>query len=169
MKLKKILNEKLEEWVLVASMVFLVILVVGQVFARYVMNFSIGWSEELARYLLIWIAWIAASYAVTQSAHIRVEIIKDRFSRRIKQMIELVVLIIWFGFAAFLAIEGINFILQVQATNQVSPSLGVDMWIVYLAVPVGGVLMGIRLIQQAILIFKDPKQLENASPHDLNQ
>ncbi|MBD8005975.1 TRAP transporter small permease [Bacillus norwichensis] len=169
MKLKKILNEKLEEWVLVASMVFLVILVVGQVFARYVMNFSIGWSEELARYLLIWIAWIAASYAVTQSAHIRVEIIKDRFSRRIKQMIELVVLIIWFGFAAFLAIEGTNFILQVQATNQVSPSLGVDMWIVYLAVPVGGVLMGIRLIQQAILIFKDPKQLENASPHDLNQ
>ncbi|GIN19563.1 MAG TPA: TRAP transporter small permease [Bacillus bacterium] len=169
MKLNKILNEKLEEWILVASMIVLVILVVGQVFARYVLNFSIGWSEELARYLLIWIAWIAASYAVTKNAHIRVEIIKDRFSARIKQIIELIVLIIWFGFAAFLAFEGTNFVLQVQTTNQVSPSLGADMWIVYLAVPVGGVLMGIRLIQQAIRIFKDPEHLESTPPHDLNQ
>ncbi|MFD1706169.1 TRAP transporter small permease [Siminovitchia sediminis] len=169
MKLKQILNEKLEEWILVASTILLVVLVVGQVFARFVMNFSFGWSEELARYLLIWIAWIAASYAVTKNAHIRVEILKDRFSKRIKQILELIVLIIWFGFAAFLAIEGTNFVLQVQATNQVSPSLGAEMWIVYLAVPVGGVLMGIRLIQQAILIFKDPEQLESTSPHDLNQ
>lgn len=169
MKLKKVLNEKLEEWILVASMIVLVILVVGQVFARYVLNFSIGWSEEMARYLLIWVAWIAASYAVTKNAHIRVEIIKDRFSKRIKQVLELIVLLIWFGFAAFLATEGTNFVLQVQATNQVSPSLGIDMWIVYLAVPIGGTLMGIRLIQQAILIFKNPEQLESTSPHDLNQ
>ena len=165
MKLKKVLNEKLEEWVLVASMIVLVILVVAQVIARYVVNYSIGWSEELARYLLIWIAWIAASYAVTQHAHIRVEILKDRFPLRIKQIIEMIVLIIWFGMAAFLAIEGTRFVLLVKNTNQISPSLGVGMWIVYLAVPVGGTLMCIRLIQQAILIFKKPEQtMESSGP-----
>lgn len=158
MKAKTFINDKLEEWVLVGSMIVLVILVVAQVFFRYVVDYSIGWSEELARYLLIWIAWIAASYAVQQKAHIRVEILKNRCSLRVKQFIELVVLMIWFGMAAFLAVEGTNFVLNIKATHQVSPSLGVGMWIVYLAVPVGGTLMSIRLIQQAILIFKQPEQ-----------
>lgn len=156
MKITKIIDEKLEEYVLVAMMIFLVIIVAVQVFFRFVINFSFGWSEELARYLLIWIAWIAASYAVRENAHIRVEIVKDLFGDKIKKIIEVVVLLICFSFALFLAIEGTKYIFNVKATNQVSPSLGIDIWIVYLAVPVGGILMSFRFIQQIIFIFKPP-------------
>lgn len=153
----KILNEKLEEYVLVASLSILVVLVVMQVFFRFVINFSMGWSEELARYLLIWIAWIAASFAVHKNAHIRVEILKDMFKTKTKQILEFLVLIICFGFAVFLAVEGTKFILAIKTTMQVSPSLKLNMWIVYLAVPIGGVLMAIRFIQQMIKIFQKPK------------
>lgn len=158
MKIKTTLNEKLEEYILVVSLIVLVTLVVMQVFFRFVINFSIGWSEELARYLLIWIAWIAASYAVQKNAHIRVEMLKDLFKNKTKQIIELIVLLISFGFAVFLAVEGTKFVLTIRTTQQVSPSLGVDMWIVYLAVPIGGTLMGIRLIQQIIYIFRKPTE-----------
>lgn len=154
MRLKTILNEKLEEFILVISFIILVTLVVLQVFFRFVINLSIGWSEELARYLLIWIAWIAASYAVHKSAHIRVEVVKDLFKSTAKKIIELIVLLISFGFAVFLAVEGTRFVLAIKLTQQVSPSLEVDMWIIYLAVPIGGILMGFRFIQQMIYIFK---------------
>lgn len=154
MNLKKTLNEKLEEYILVVFLIVLVMLVVMQVFFRFVINFSIGWSEELARYLLIWIAWIAASYAIQKNAHIRVEIVKDKFKNKAKQFVELLVLIISFGFSIFLAVEGTHFVLSIKLTQQVSPSLGIGMWIVYLAVPIGGTLMGIRFIQQIYYIFR---------------
>lgn len=168
MSIKKILNEKLEEYVLIAMMLLLVTLVVAQVFFRFVINYSIGWSEELARYLLIWIAWIAASYAVQQNAHIRVEIVKDLFSGAVKKVLELVVLVISFGFSIFLAYEGTNFILAIKMTGQTSPSLDLPMWIVYLAVPVGGTLMAIRLIQQMIIIIKSkPEDLQEKKHEEI--
>src|SRR5699024_4341362 len=128
--------------------------VVLQIFCRTVINISCAWSEELARYLLSGIAWIAASYAVQTSAHIRVGIAKDSLTNKLKKVVEVVVLLVCLGFAVFLAVEGTQFVLAIKMTQQVTPSLGVKMWLVYLAVPVGGTLMGVRFIQQILYIFK---------------
>lgn len=154
MRVLQILNHKLEEYILVVSVSLLVIIVVLQVFFRFVINMSFGWSEELARYLLIWIAWIAASFAVQRNAHIRVEIVKNMFGDSIKKVIELIVLVISLAFATILAVEGTKFMLLVKGTHQVSPSLGLGMWIVYLGVPVGATLMAIRFMQELIKIVK---------------
>ncbi|UGB32227.1 TRAP transporter small permease [Metabacillus sp. B2-18] len=154
MNIKKLINEKIEEWLLVAAFLFMVTLVFVQVIFRYVINDSLGWSEELSRYILIWIAWISASYAVRKNEHIRIEFIKNLFKGIGKKVIEMLVLILWFLMALFLAIEGTQLAMQIKITNQVSPSMGVPMWMLYLATPVGGTLMCIRLIQQAFLIFK---------------
>lgn len=156
MSIISVLNNKLEEYLLVASTIVLVILVSMQVFFRFVVNFSFGWSEELARYLLIWIAWFSASYAAQQNAHIRVEVIKDRFSGVFKKVIELVVILISFGFSIFLAVEGTKFIMLIKTTGQGSPSLDIPMWAVYLAVPIGGTLMAFRFLQQIYYLYKAP-------------
>ncbi|MGM8366416.1 TRAP transporter small permease [Virgibacillus sp. W0181] len=154
MKLKTILNEKLEEWILVVSLAFIVLLVIAQVVSRYVITFPMGWSVELARYILIWIAWISASYAVQQNTHIRVEILKDKLSKGPKKVLELIILVMWFAFALFLAIAGTQFTMSIGKTTQYSPSLEVPMWIVYLGVPIAGFLMSIRLFQQAMVIIR---------------
>lgn len=154
MKLKNILNEKIEEWILVTSLIFIVLLVFFQVVSRYVLDFQMGWSNELSRYILIWIAWISASFAVHKNAHIRVELLINMLSGKAKKILELIVLIIWFSFALFLALIGTKFILMIREMGQVSPSLGLPMELVYMAAPIAGILMCIRLIQQAILIFQ---------------
>lgn len=154
MDIKKILNEKLEEWILVASLLFIVALVIAQVVSRFVINFPMGWSVELSRYILIWIAWISVSYAIQKNAHIRVEIVKDKLSGDLRKTLELIVLLFWFVLALFLAIAGTKFILLIKQTGQVSPSLGISMWIVYLGVPIAGVLMCLRLFQQAKIILQ---------------
>lgn len=146
-------DEKIEEWLLVAALVFIVFIVCAQVIFRYVFNFSLSWSEEISRYVLIWIAWVSASYAVRTKSHIRVEVIKNLFSSGVQKGIELIVLFLWFLFALFLAVEGTSLVLRIQTMGQVSPSNEIPMWIIYLAVPIGGTLMCLRVIQQAIFIL----------------
>lgn len=146
-------DEKIEEWLLVAALVFIVFIVCAQVIFRYVFNFSLSWSEEISRYVLIWIAWISASYAVRTKSHIRVEVIKNLFSSGVQKGIEVIVLVLWFLFALFLAVEGTSLVLRIESMGQVSPSNEIPMWIIYLAVPIGGTLMCLRVIQQAIFIL----------------
>ncbi|WP_428912101.1 TRAP transporter small permease [Niallia sp. Krafla_26] len=151
---KKIRDAKIEEWILVASLLLIVTLVFLQVISRYVISYSFGWSEELSRYILIWIAWIGAAYTVRTQKHIRVELVKNIVNETGKKVIELITLLIWFLFALFLVLNGTELISNLFATGQTSPSNEIPMWIVYLAVPIGGSLMALRLIQQAIYIFK---------------
>lgn len=153
-KLFTILNEKAEEWLLVASLIAVVILVILQVFFRYVIHASLGWSEEIARYALIWITWISTSYAVRKHSHIRVEFIKDMFSDKVKKYIEFIVLSLWFLLALFLAVEGTKLVMTIYGTGQVSPSTQLPIWFIYMAVPIGGTLMCIRLIQEAYKVLK---------------
>ncbi|MEC5423270.1 TRAP transporter small permease [Virgibacillus sp. C22-A2] len=154
MNVKQFIDEKLEEWVLIISFILLTAIIFAQVIFRYVFSYSIGWSEELGRYILIWIAWISASYAVRRKQHIRIEMVKNKFSVKIQKWIEAVVLLLWFYFAMFLAIEGTKLVMNIQVTGQTSPSMGLPMWAVYIAIPLGGVLMSIRLVQQFYFLFK---------------
>ncbi|MFD1606968.1 TRAP transporter small permease [Oceanobacillus luteolus] len=158
MDIKSFLDKKLEEWVLIISLIILVLIVFVQVLSRYFLNYSFAWSEEIARYILIWVAWISVSYSIRRQEHLRIEFLKDRFSPTVQKYIELVVLILWFLFAIFLAIEGTNVILGIQSSGQTSPSIGMPMWIAYLAIPVGGLLMTIRLIQQVYFLFRGNKR-----------
>lgn len=154
MKVATILNEKLEEWLLSVGLITIVILVIAQSVSRYAFSFPIGWSEELVRFVFIWIAWISASYAVRENSHIRVEILKNMLPVQLKRITEIIVLIIWFSFALFLLVFGTKFIISVGGTEQISPSLGISMWIVYLAIPISGLLMGVRLVQQIVQVIR---------------
>src|SRR5699024_6780956 len=117
-KFTTLINKKLEEWILSVSLAFIVLLVIAQVVSRYVVTFPMGWSVELSRYILIWIAWISASYVVQQKTHIRVEIFRDRLSQKYKKILELIILVLWFAFALFLAIAGTSFTMSVGKTTQ---------------------------------------------------
>ena len=63
MKFLRFLNDHLEEYLLVFLMVVEVVVVFAQVVTRYVFHSPLAWSEELARYMFIWLVWIGAAYA----------------------------------------------------------------------------------------------------------
>jgi len=152
--MKEILDRKIEEWSLVAGFFILIILVFSQFLSRYVFDYSLSWSQELSRYLLIWLAWISVSFTIREKRHIRVEILKDRLPKKIQTIVEIIVLILWAVFAIFLAVVGTQFVLSIQTSGQGSPMIGLPMWMVYLILPLAGVLMAVRLIQQFIFLIK---------------
>ncbi|MFM1655139.1 TRAP transporter small permease [Brevibacillus sp. B_LB10_24] len=158
MSLKKLLDERLEEVFLVLTMVAMVVLIFAQVLCRYVFESSLSWSEELARYIHIWQIWIGASFAVRKREHIKVEAFKNLFNETGRKCIDFIAIILWFCLAVFLAVAGTSLVTTILSKGQSSPAMQLPMWLVYSAIPLGGLLMSIRLIQQLYFLFKPEKQ-----------
>lgn len=154
MSWKKLIDGKLEEIFLVATLVAMVVLIFVQVLCRYLFNFSLSWSEELARYIHVWQIWIGASFAVRKQEHIRVEAFRNLFKETARKFIDLVCYLLWFIMAFFLAVYGTDLVMSIATRGQLSPAMQLPMWLPYLSIPLGGLLMSIRLIQQIYLLFK---------------
>jgi len=145
---------RFEESILVLTLVVMVILIFGQVVGRYVFGAAPSWTEEMARYIHIFQVWIGASYAVKHRQHIRVGAFIERFNGLTRKILESVSIIIWFAIALFLAIFGTQLVLASLQNGQVSPALQIPMWIPFIAIPLGGGGMAIRLIQQMIEVWR---------------
>jgi TRAP-type C4-dicarboxylate transport system permease small subunit len=110
-----------------------------QVLGRYLFNAPPSWSEELARFLQVWIALLASALCVQQGMHLGVDYLLYAVSPRSRALLEVLVHVLVSGFLLLLLVQGIR-ILEVAAV-QSSPAMGINMWYAYLAVPVGAALM----------------------------
>lgn len=146
--LKSIVRGKLEEHILALTMILIVVLVFGQAVSRFFMGVSLSWGSELAVYLHILQVWVGASLAVRTGENVRIEFFVDLFPRKVKFYLDLLALLIWFGFALFIAIAGTIFVLDIFESAQRTPTMRILLGIPYLAVPLGGVLMTFRLGEQ---------------------
>mgnify|MGYP001160540380 CR=1 FL=1 len=153
MDVKNLLDKRIEEFILVFTMAMMVLIMFVQSTSRYFIGSSFSWGSELSQYLHIWQIWIGASLAVRLQSHISVDVFVKLFPSIVQKIFHILAIICWFVFAAFLAIEGSKYVLDVLASGQTSPSLHVPMWIPYLAIPIGGLLMVIRLFQQLYFLF----------------
>lgn len=97
---KKFLNN-LEEYFCVWTLAIMTLVVFVQVVMRYVFANSLSWSEELARFIFLWLSWVGASYAVRERSHFRVEMLMDLFKGASRVWLEYLVLLIWFAFSFF--------------------------------------------------------------------
>lgn len=140
--------DNFEEYFCVWSLAIMTVLVFIQVIMRYVFQNSLSWSEELARYIFLWLSWIGASYAVKERSHFRVEMFADLFKGKTRKVFELFVLLTWFGFCLFLAYQGSLITRHLITRGQISAAMEIPMAWPYASVPVGSALMALRLVAE---------------------
>jgi TRAP-type C4-dicarboxylate transport system permease small subunit len=135
------------ELVIMVLMAILVVIVVAGVFFRYVLGSSIPWSEEIGRYVMVWVGFLGASLAMREGLHVGVEFVVKSVPGR---------LAVWLSGLARTAVAGFLFAvigygisLVAALWDQVSPVAGVRMTWPYLAIPVGSLLMLIQLATPA--------------------
>lgn len=145
---------KFEEIFLVSTMVVILLLIFSQATFRYFLGSGLIWGEELARYVHIAQIWIGGSLAIKTGGHIRVTFFRDLFKTKGRKIIDLLATLLFFIFMVFIAVKGTEFIFHLIETGQKAPSMGILMAIPYTVVPLGGLLMAIRLIQQFRSILK---------------
>lgn len=110
-----------------------------QVLFRYIFHLSLAWSEELARYLFLWLAALASAYAFKTRSHFALRFLVDRFGKRIQNLIRSLVAFIVSGFLAIFIWKSLEF--TISMSKQVAPSTQMSMAVPYSSVVVGGALM----------------------------
>jgi len=145
---------KFEAALLGLSLAFTLVLIFVQVFCRTVLNSSLSWSEELARYIFVWQSWLGLSLAERDNSHIRIEIVKNFLSPRAKKILEYIVMILTFGTAIFLMLYGFKVVGFFMGTGATSPANKIPMWLLYLSLPVSCAVYCIRLIARFIGIAR---------------
>jgi TRAP-type C4-dicarboxylate transport system permease small subunit len=138
---------------------FMVAIVFAQVIFRYVLVQPIYWGDELARYLFVWISFLGAGVAMGQQLHYGFDYVTDKSPPRVRRAIALVMAMLAAAFLLLCFVLGIVG-LQVVAAQR-SPSLQISMGWVYAALPAGGVLLLLHLIEQTV----NPRHREAQPPH----
>ena len=116
-------------------------LVIYQVGARYLFGSPPSWTEELARFLQVWLVLLASPVCVRRGMHLAVDYLTPRLPPGARVAARVGVLLISAVFCLALAFFGIR--LLAVAGFQTSPALGISMVWPYLAVPVSGLLMAL--------------------------
>ncbi len=132
-------------------LVVMTLLVLWQVFSRYVLGAPSAFTEELVRYFLIWTGFIGAAYAFSARAHMQLTIVRDQFSPENRKRINAVVDIIILLFALiFMVVGGAR--LTLAAQMEYSALLGISRALVYSMAPIAGVLI---IVAQIINLYED--------------
>lgn len=139
------MKEKIDKIVgnfLVLLLVLMVMSVLWQVFSRYVLNSPSSITEKLSRYLFIWIGILGAAYASGKQAHLAIDILPPKLNteNRLYLRIGINVLIILFAFVV-LVIGGGNLVYVNLELGQYSAALNLPLAIVYMVMPLSGVLV----------------------------
>ncbi len=127
------------KWVLILFTAAMFVVVGMNVFSRYVLNNSLGWADELARFIFIWISFLGAVIAYHEREHVGLDLLINRIlSQKIQTCLRLlgeigVTLVL-------LCLLYYGWIVSMSATN-VSPALYIPMKGVYMIVPVCAALM----------------------------
>lgn len=143
---RKISNflDKLEESILVFMFFLMVIVIFGQVIARYVFNDSLSWSEEFGKFLFVWLSWLGISIGAKRNEHIKITMFIDKLSDKKRIFCEILSEIIVFTISIITAYYGLELV-ESQANIHFA-GIKISMAWGYLAVSVGCILMAIRNI-----------------------
>ncbi|MBN2658890.1 MAG: TRAP transporter small permease [Spirochaetales bacterium] len=154
--------EKLFNIVLISFTIAMFVIVIFNVFMRFVLNNSIGWADELSRFIFIWISFLGAVLAYKSDEHVGLSFVVDKIKSQavrktlffIQRLAVLIVLLIMTYY---------GYIVTVSARN-VSPALSITLSTVYMIVPFSAFLMCLLAIGKIAALFtgKDNNAAEDS-------
>ena len=141
MTIRQIIDKTLE-WILVFLMSILVLDVLWQVISRYVMNSPSSFTDELAGFLLIWVGLLGATYVAGKREHLAIDLLLQRSSPKRKYILEMIISTVIILFAVTVMIVGGIWLVYTRFYLSVkSAALGLPLGVVYLVLPVSGILI----------------------------
>ena len=120
------------------------LVVAVQVLCRYAFNYSLFWSEELARYLLVWLSFLGASVAYRRKAHPGIDMLQTKMPDVLRKFSIITVHLASLSLFFVMIFSGCRFAYFVRL--QISPALYLPKWIVFGIVPISGLILMIHCI-----------------------
>ncbi|MBW1722045.1 MAG: TRAP transporter small permease [Deltaproteobacteria bacterium] len=133
--------EKLGTGFCILLLILMSLIVIIQVFSRYLFNHSFVWAEELVRYLMIWMVLIGAALVQSKNEHIRIDFFPRMAGARGGRIMDTVFRLCTLFFLTIIIVKGV----KSAYFNRLFESSGLRISMIwpYLAIPVGGIFIGI--------------------------
>ena len=139
-------------WILALLMATMVVIIAAQVWYRFVMNDPLAWSEELGRYVFVWISFIGAAAGVRYQVHLGIDLLQKLFAQNLYRYVVITVNLIIQIFLLMIIFWGFKILGVIKF--QTSPSMNIPMIYPYLAVPVGCMLMFVNSMRISVAALK---------------
>lgn len=142
-------------------MSLIILSVLWQVLSRYLLQTPSSGSEELARFLLIWISLIGAVYSYRVKLHLGLDVLVNKLphNQQVATQLFCHVAILFFSLAV-LVFGGVKLVLLTFNPVQISPALGFHMGYVYLVLPLSGVLMTLYAVNELMVTWQQRAKVE---------
>lgn len=150
----------IEEFLCSISLVLMLVILTYQIILRFFFSSANNWSEELSRYALLWLIFISTSLAAKRDEHIRIEFCLKIWPKKMRKYIIYFGEIIWMVFSFALAYKGIFFTLDALRQMQIGYGVNLRIGWIYMAIPIGYGLMGIRLFVRIYTRIKSERRIE---------
>ena len=148
------LNENFEKIFMVTGLLAIILFITWQVIYRYIITQFIEragaavWTEELSRYIFIWISYLALSVAIRKRSSIRVDIIYDKLPERLQNISWIIVETLFLVLTGVITYFGWGQIERLLTFPQHTTALRIPFLVPYLILPLGFGLMCLRLLQR---------------------
>ncbi len=139
------LASKIAMALLIAGMV---VLIAAQVAFRYALNEPLAWTEEVARHLMIWAAFLGAAIAYRRRGHLGMDVLVMWLGRRARLAVDVLLQLLAIGFFGLLVFHGIP--LVEKTMHQFSSAIRIRMGYVYSSVPAGSALLVLFAIEKLL-------------------
>jgi len=133
-------------------LVVMVVVVFLQVIFRFLLTVPLSWSEEVARYVMVWTTFLGAALAVEKKAHPYVEVLVNLLPLVIRVPMNILIICISCIFYAILVFYGTMFV--TTSVMQPSAALEIPMGYVYIVIPVGGILLILNSLVEIQNVWK---------------
>lgn len=139
---------RVEEAIIGLMMLAITGVIFVNVIRRYFFDSGLSWAEEFSRYTVVWMTFVGASVCVYRGIHIVVDIWADRLGKWLDRGCVVLAHLISITFCLAMLVLGTRITLKVMLLSQKTIALGMPMWLVYAAIPVGALLMGLRFVEK---------------------
>ncbi len=116
------------------------VVIAASVFWRYALNDALSWSEELAKYLMIWMVFVGAPIALRQGAHVAIELLPQALPERAKQLLFALVFLIVAALMVMFVYRGLTFAWNGRTQIMITVG-GYSMFWLFVSIPLGSLIM----------------------------
>ena len=145
--------ERIIRYLVLVLLSLMVIIVFANVVSRYYLHFSLAWSEEVARFMLVWLVFLGSFLAYVNDEHLGLDILVKKFPPLLRKSVAIGVNLLVI-FSLYAVMEG-GYLMMIANFDWLSSAAEIPQGYVYLIIPVSCGLMILQTILKSYYILTD--------------
>lgn len=151
--------KRIEEVVIGILIIAATVILFMNVVLRYGFSANVSWANELVRYLMIWITFLGMGMCYRLGIHVGIDFMLDYLPKKVAKAVQVIVNGLSIAFLIFLGYYGIELVFFSIDSNQITPSLEIGIYWVYMIIPLGCVLSIFHIVLLTINIIRNKEEL----------